>query len=236
MIEVFEELTGLATSKQIQFRVCFSSRHYPRITMAKYQELNLEDQEGHENDITVYIRNKFRVPLPERSKSHIATQIQQRASGIFLWVVLVVGILNIDADRGHAHKLKARLQEIPIDLKKLFQDIILRGTQEDTYLVPALQWIMFARRPLRCEELYQAIMQTPAARNENEEVHQTSPANMENFLLNSSKGFAELTKGKEPTVQFIHESVRDYLRDTGFQTTNSDLCRNLNGASHDYLR
>lgn len=186
MIEVFEELTELATSKQIQFRICFSSRHHPRITMAKYQE-------GHENDITVYIRNKFRVPLSERSKFHIAKQLQQRASGIFLWVVLVIGILNIDADRGHAHKLKARLQEILIDSKNLFQDIILRGTQEDNYLVPVLQWIMVARRPLRCEELYQAIMQTPAARNENEEVYQTSPANMENLLLNSSKGFAELT-------------------------------------------
>jgi hypothetical protein len=158
MVEVFEGLTELATAKQIQFRACFSSRHYPQITMSTCQQLRLEDQEGHQDDIAAYVKSKFKAPLPELSKSHIAEHIQLLASGIFLWFVLVLPIFNVDADRGHAHKLKARLKEIPIDLDKLFQDIILRGTQEDTYLVPTLQWIMFARRPLRCEELYQAIM------------------------------------------------------------------------------
>jgi ankyrin repeat protein len=243
MVEVFENLTELATARKIQFRACFSSRHYPHITMTKCQELKLEDQEGHQDDITAYIKSNFRAPLPERSKSHIAEHIQLLASGIFLWVVLVLPILNVDADRGHAHKLKARLKEIPIDLDKLFQSIILRGTQEDTYLVPTLQWIMFARRPLRCEELYQAIMQVPAVQNgdyeEDEDVYLVNgmtSENMENFLLDSSKGLAEMTKGKQPTVQFIHESVRNYLRDTGLQMITSDLCENLDGASHDYLR
>lgn len=33
---------------------------------------------------------------------------------------------------------------------------------------------------------------------------------MEKYMLSSSKGLAELTKLKSPTVQFIHESVRDF--------------------------
>ena len=34
---------------------------------------------------------------------------------------------------------------------------------------------------------------------------------MEKFIFSLSKGLAELTKSKNPTVQFIHESVREFL-------------------------
>lgn len=56
------------------------------------------------------------------------------------------------------------------------------------------------------------------------------------FILNSSKGLAELTTGKKPTVQFIHESVRDYLRETGFRVLSPDLHNSLLGFTHDYLK
>lgn len=56
------------------------------------------------------------------------------------------------------------------------------------------------------------------------------------FILNSSKGLAELTRGKKPTVQFIHESVRDYLRETGFRVLSPDLHSTLLGSTHDYLK
>lgn len=35
--------------------------------------------------------------------------------------------------------------------------------------------------------------------------------NLRNFVLDSSKGLAEITSSNEPTVQFIHESIRDFL-------------------------
>jgi hypothetical protein len=41
-----------------------------------------------------------------------------------------------------------------------------------------------------------------------------------------SKGLAEITKSKQPTVQFIHESVRDYL-------VTADL---MEGPSHERLK
>ena len=238
MIETFEELTELAAARGIEFRVCFSSRHYPHITMKTYQEMKLEDQKGHEDDIAVFVQSKLKVPLAKQSKSHIVMQIRLRASGIFLWVVLVIKLLNTDGDNGHVHKLKARLKQIPVDVNRLFEEIIHRGTEEDTYLVPTLQWIMFARRPLSCAELYHAIIRAPfagAVDAEEDFRHEVTPEMMENFLTSSTKGLAELTKGRQPTTQFIHESVRDYLRNTGFKAIASDLCNDLNGASHHYL-
>jgi hypothetical protein len=235
MIEVFEELTESAIVESVNFRVCFSSRHYPRISIDTCLELVLEGQEGHEGDIAAYIQKKLRVSA--RSKSEMAVEIQKRASGIFLWVCLVVRILNKDVDRGDAGKIKTRLKEIPDGLDKLFQDIITRGTQEDTHLIPTLQWIMFTQRPLTCRELYHAIIYTPnnglGLVSEHEKF---STENAENFLLNSTKGLAERTRGNPPKVQFIHESVRDYLSTNGFKNLAPHLTENLPGATHEFLK
>jgi hypothetical protein len=194
MIEVFEELTESAIAESVNFRVCFSSRHYPRISIDTCVELILEGQEGHEGDIAAYIQKKLKVSA--RSKSEMAVEIQKRASGIFLWVCLVVRILNEDVDHGDAGKIKTRLKEIPDGLERLFQDIITRGTREDTHLIPTLQWIMFTQRPLTCRELYHAIVYTANNGLELVSEHEKfSTENTENFLLNSTKGLAETTRG-----------------------------------------
>jgi ankyrin repeat protein len=235
MIGVFEELTESATAESINFRVCFSSRHYPRISIDTCLELILEGQGGHEGDIAAYIQKKLKVSA--RSKSEMAVEIQKRASGIFLWVCLVVRILNEDVDRGDAGKIKTRLREIPDGLDRLFRDIITRGTRDDTHLIPTLQWIMFAQRPLNCRELYHAIIHTSNDEFGLVSEHEMfNTKNAEHFLLNSTKGLAETTKGKEPRVQFIHESVRDYLGTTGLKTLAPHLAENLPGSTHEFLK
>ena len=235
MIEVFEDLTESAIAESVDFRVCFSSRHYPRISIDTCLELVLEGQEGHEGDIAAYIQKKLKVST--RSKSAMAVEIQERASGIFLWVCLVIRILNEDIDHGDARKIKTRLKEIPDGLDRLFQDIIARGTRKDTHLIPTLQLIMFTRRPLTCRELYHAIMYTPNNEPGLVSAHEKFGTDTaENFLLNSTKGLAEATRGKQPKVQFIHESVRDYLRTTGFKNLAPHLTENLSGLTHEFLK
>jgi ankyrin repeat protein len=60
---------------------------------------------------------------------------------------------------------------------------------------------------------------------------------MKKFILNSSKGLAEITKSKTPTVQFIHESVRDFLvKENGLGELFPDLGSNFQGQSHDRLK
>jgi hypothetical protein len=54
--------------------------------------------------------------------------------------------------------------------------------------------------------------------------------------LNCSKGLVELTRGKKATVQFIHESVRDYLLGTGLLDLDVNLQGDLVGASHERLK
>jgi hypothetical protein len=57
------------------------------------------------------------------------------------------------------------------------------------------------------------------------------------LVTSSSKGLAEVTKSKQPTVQFIHESVRDYLvKEKGLQDLWSGRGFELEGPSHERLK
>ena len=59
---------------------------------------------------------------------------------------------------------------------------------------------------------------------------------VETFLLVASKGLAEMTKGSHLTVQFVHESVRDYLLDKSFALFQPRLSENILSISHECLR
>jgi hypothetical protein len=229
MLEVFEDLAKSAREDHIDFHVCFSSRHHPNFCTNHSRALVLEDQVGHKNGISTYIQHKLRASV--RRKPEIVNEIKRKSSGVFLWVDLVIGILNKDSDDGTVHTIETRLQVIPNKLDDLFQTIVKQGTQEDALFVPTLQCIMFARRPLSCEELYHAVNYAYIVDFQN-----PGPDVAKKFLLNKSKGLARTTKRKRSTVQFIHESVREYLLTTGLSVLTQEPYQRFKSSSHEYLR
>ncbi|KIN08775.1 hypothetical protein OIDMADRAFT_37838 [Oidiodendron maius Zn] len=237
IVASFERLGQFAMSAQIQFHVCFSSRHYPHITIKKGIHLILEGQEGHTQDIVNYLHSDLKAG---RSKliGQIKEEILERSSGIFLWVVLVVQMLNKEFDRGRIYALRRRLDEIPNGLDELFQDILTRDSQNIEELILCLQWILYTERPIKYEELYFAILAGVAVEGlslwNTEEI---TEQDMERFILNSLKGLAETTKSKHQTVQFIYKSVRDFLlRGNGLNRLRSHLDSNFPGSSHERLK
>ncbi|KAK3380685.1 hypothetical protein B0T24DRAFT_676352 [Lasiosphaeria ovina] len=80
-----------------------------------------------------------------------------------------------------------------------------------------LVWILYSRYPLRREEFYFAVVSglDPSPEDLVWNKDFVTPDMMDRFILNSSRGLAEVTKSdphlSEATVQFIHESVRDFL-------------------------
>ncbi|KAL2863375.1 uncharacterized protein BJX67DRAFT_390638 [Aspergillus lucknowensis] len=217
MLSFFEQLGDLVACKQIRLLVCFSSRHYPHIMIENKIKLVLEDQDGHWQDISNYVHSELKAGRSNQTQL-IKDEVISRSSGIFLWVVLVVQILNKEYDRGQVHSLKRRLGEIPDGLHALLKDILLRDNHNMEQTLLCLQWILYETRPMSVEELYFAILAgiepdpkflaSWIAEDIDKEV-------MSKFVLDSSKGLAELTKSKNATIQFIHESVRDFLRDEG---------------------
>ncbi|GKZ87351.1 hypothetical protein AnigIFM59636_003769 [Aspergillus niger] len=237
MIDFIQSLGEHAISSRVQLHVCFSSRHYPHITIEKGLELILEDQEGHADDIARYLHSELKIGRSKQAEE-IRREIHEKASGIFLWMVLVVQILNREYQRGRLHALRKRLREIPAKLGDLFKDILTRDTvnMEDLFL--SIQWILFARRPLKREELYFAILSADpdnlASAWDPEDITEQE---IDRFILSTSKGLAETTKSKAKTVQFIHESVRDYLlKENGLRELWPEHQGSFEASSHDRLK
>ncbi|KAH6844621.1 hypothetical protein B0I37DRAFT_327314, partial [Chaetomium sp. MPI-CAGE-AT-0009] len=239
MISFFEEVGEMTTKANppINFKVCFSSRHYPYITIRRGLDLALEEELEHGRDIAKYLDSKLKIGHSKLAEQ-IRTDVQEKASGVFFWVVLVTEILNKEHDRGRIHGLRQKLRDIPGNLHELFRDILTRDPHNRGELLLCVQWVLFARQPLKPEQLYFAILSgvSPEALSEFDPGEITT-ADTKRFILSSSKGLAEVTKSKSPTVQFIHESVRDFLlKENGLREIWSDLGGNFEGAIHEQLK
>jgi ankyrin repeat protein len=237
MIAFFERMGEFVASSEIQFHICLSSRHYPHITIEKGIDLVLEGQEGHSQDITNYIRDKLKIGKSKLAQQ-IYTELQQKASGIFMWVVLVVEILNKEHDRGRIHVLRRRLQEIPGDLHTLFRSILTRDSHNKKELLLCIQWVLFAAKPLSPVELYYAILSgvEPDALSAWDQDEMT-PGTIERFILDSSKGLTDITASKAQRVQFIHESIRDFLlKENNLSDIWPELANNFHGTGHEALK
>ncbi|KXH55506.1 hypothetical protein CSAL01_05336 [Colletotrichum salicis] len=222
MVEVFEDLGQYAVQNNLRFYVCFSSRHYPHIDIQYGQKLTLEDQTGHEKDL---------------ADDEIIAEILQKASGVFIWVVLVVDILNKEYLRGRLFAVKSRLKEIPSKLSELFQNILTRDQENLDDLLLCIRWVLYGARPLKREEYYFAL----ASGLEPDTLGEWDPNKipfefMDCLIVSSSKGLAETTRSDDKTVQFIHESVRDYLvKNNGLRTLWPEMGAEFEAQSHNRL-
>ena len=240
LLRTWQELGDLSLDKGIRFRVCLSSRHYPTISIRAGIQFSLEDQEGHSNDIRKYTASELKPIGRGKQAEYIKHKVYTKSGSIFLWVVLVVQILKTEFDRGSIHKLDKRLDEIPMELNELFLDILVRDNKSLPELILCIQWILFAKRAIRREELYFALLagdMSELSALADWDLEELNSKVMDRHILTCSKGLAETTRSKNPSVQFIHESVREFLLQPG---TLSQLWSGFDnlapGPSHQRLR
>lgn len=239
MVTYFEELEEMALDLSIPLFICFSSRHYPSITIEYGLFITLEDQTGHSHDMKTYVERRLRL-----GKSQVAQDIRSKvllkANGVFLWLILVVDILNETYSDGALFRLQSRLDELPQGLSELFKMILIKDNKNTDELLLCLQWILFAARPLLLDEFYIAVVigvLPEEDRSEDWYIELPSSEELERFVISSSKGLAEVaTSYGGSTVQFIHESVRDFLiRDNGLRQMWPHLVQ-VTSESHDRLK
>ncbi|KAL8284609.1 hypothetical protein RB600_009162 [Gaeumannomyces tritici] len=201
-------------------------------------------RKGHTDDIEQFIKARLRLgSLGKTAKAApLRNEIRDKSSGIFLWVVLVIEILNRELINSTASisasidKLNRRFKEIPPGLYDLFEMILARDGNDLHQLDLCLKWVLFATRPLKPQELYFAVQfgldkDTSGLWDREDIIDERLDA----FVSSSSKGLAEVTRNKASQVQFIHESVRDFLLDRyGQQWSGASV--NFEGHSHDVLR
>ena len=122
-------------------------------------------------------------------------------------------------------------------LMRYFWTLLDKDNPDKQETILMLQWVLFAERLLKPEELYFAVL----AGTETEELgawnrSNDTPEMIKRFITSTSKGLIEVRKGDIETVQFIHESVNDFLlRNKRLQTLDPTLEPHAIGASHDRL-
>ncbi|KAH6677035.1 hypothetical protein F5X68DRAFT_174017, partial [Plectosphaerella plurivora] len=235
MISFFEILADAATAHSAIFRFCFASRHYPTISLRRGRVVKLDDQEGHVADIEVYVNSQLNVGQGPVAAA-ILGEILHKSQGIFMWVVLVVRILNKKYDKGRLNALRETLEALPPDLHELFRDIVKVESHGLQAMVLCLQWILFAKSALSPLELYYAIQSglsegVPDLDQVDEVVDKQ---HAERYILDVSRGLAEITK--QEIIQLIHESVGEFLRKEGLSLLTDQPSSAIPGASHERLK
>jgi len=228
-IEFLEDLAESVTRKSIQFRICFSSRYYPQITMRHHEELKLDLQPEHMQDISMYINNKLAVSA--KAKLELSPKIYDRCSGTFLWVVLVVKRLREKSDSGSTRsQLLSVLDSIPQELQDLFAAIV---AEPDDALISIVQWKLFSRSELGIKQLYFAVKTSigdaTRAYHDPEEIDFEG---MKRYLLHASRGLLEY---KSFRLNFIHESVREYFLNGGLANLDHTSPHQTSAVGHSKL-
>lgn len=209
MVEFFR----LLAEESIELRICFSSRPYPCIETEP--DFVLEREAGHSEDLAKYVSENLKAS--KRLREDLQQQILVTAKGIFLWVVLVVKILN-DEIRDGIPNPRQRLRKIPFELGDLFKEMLMRDQERPEELKLCILWVLLAKRPLNTVELRHAIWADglESGRYEVDDDSLFEDADEQSsriFAISTSKGLVEADDHKvaRPALQFIHVSVRDFL-------------------------
>ncbi|GAM41636.1 hypothetical protein TCE0_042f14899 [Talaromyces pinophilus] len=232
VVTFLESLSLDAVDAGTNLRICLSSRPYPNVSMAKNLEFTLDGNAEHNEDIEKYVRVKLKTKNPG-----ITTGILQKANGVFLWVVLVVEILNKAVDDGRPEEMQKTLVDIPSDLDNFFERVIFDNSEKNPETLLMFQLVLFSERTLSPEELVFAVI----AKRQEGYLKPRSQYEMTNDLLrarivNSSKGLIEVSAEKMRT-QFIHQTVTDFfLRNRRLERLYPTLEPDAIAASHDRIR
>ena len=222
LLRYFWRLTAAAEASGGRLSVCFSSRPELTVTNPKDAlkpfcvEVNVEDYNN--LDISSYVAKNLSLGNPGEntlvSLAAIKDSVIEKSSGIFLWVVLVVNILQSDWDNGRdIEYLRSRLYEVPPQLNELYINMI-RNVEpgEANELLHILQCVLFAGRPLLISEWHHvmALIKNPKLQSlqawKRSENFTQSDEQLIKWIKNIARGFLELKDRKAREIVPIHTS------------------------------
>ena len=227
LAEYFHELNKLVVESRTA-KICISCRHYPVASSNTSLKIHVED-ENH-NDIATYVEEKLYTERPEFSAEEYQTlkkTVVGRASGSFMWARLSISmIIRSIRDGESLAVINDELCKVPSDLGDVYEHvlktIILARNRKRTLLL--MQWVCFAERPLSVTELRYAIASDDTyIHNERQFCKDArdfvdTDEQMQKKLTSWSGGLVEARRhGDTTTVQFIHQTVNDFLRSQGLK-------------------
>ncbi|KAK7955331.1 hypothetical protein PG988_016025 [Apiospora saccharicola] len=219
--------------------LCLSCRHYPRLADSGADNQIVAEDENFD-DIKKYLYEELKRGISKEDEAMVnplAKSIADRACGSFQWVRLVTSrALRHYGDVYSLQKIKEKIEELPRTLSTLYEHITLclrneRGGQS----LKLFQWLCFAERPLTVDEIRAAMAIVPDPKYVmakdliSTEFYVENNSQMKRLIPIISGGLAEIRYTRKDQdegsgrVLFIHQSVKDYLIESGFRK----LCPSL---------
>lgn len=241
VIQFFEHLAISSVRENTKFNICLSSRYWPQFTIQHCFKSRVEI-ENH-GDIASYIQQQMeaiRSFVDEKNQLDVLeSKLRDKAKGTFLWVVLVVQELLTAYESGATlGEIDKILDDVPPDLSQFYQHQIKNTKYDDRHqMLSMLQCVFYSMRPLLPTELRCLLAFGHKSFSSYSEWAQSSDyvvsdAQMEKRIREKSKGLLEIAELPElpedhdgtkllhdckRIVQFIHQSVRDFLSKDGLE-------------------
>lgn len=265
VIHTFEDLASSSLSEGTHFSICLSSRYWPqfRIQHCFIARVELENKN---DIVTYVQKALESTQIDEDLQLHadLRAEILSKAKGTFLWVVLVVReLLNSSTAGATLGELRDIVQRVPPDLDQFYQHQLqsTKGADRERML-RLLQLVFYAQRALSPTELRYALAFGSGAYASYAEWSQSgeyirSDEQMEKRIREHSKGLVEVaqlpqddqnphdTYGIHPrdsaslskaVVQFIHQSVRDFLTADGFSFLRDNRWPTPSADGHEFMK
>ena len=212
----------VALSRSAKIRIVITSRPAPSL-WSRSNHLSCIDlrQAPQHNDIDIagYVHTEVtKLSIKKKCTKELDTAIRSclltQSSGSFLWVQLVLQILDQQPTTGSMRQV---LENLPDSLSELFVYFLHRSsTFEGLSLLRILYYVMEAKSPLRIADLKAllALSQWPDSHSEivrlptMEIILENSPIDLERDLHGN---LAPLLRIQEGIVTLVHQSLRDFL-------------------------
>ncbi|VUC37866.1 unnamed protein product [Clonostachys rosea] len=214
LIEYFRQILLSLPSTSYQIGICFSCRHYPIIPGNGGLEVVLEEENS--EDISLFVKRSLLVNNNDLN-DELFDLIIGRARGVFLWAMLVVREVSRMAIEGESMTtMQAEIARIPRGLFPFYEELV-RSSKNHPAMLNLIQWLCFSGKPLNVEELQWALVVDPKSPMSTFEDYRASESfissdRFESRIRTLSCGLVEV---RFLTVQFIHQSVREFFLDQG---------------------
>jgi hypothetical protein len=222
----FHELNDLLHRRKLRSTICFSCCHFPIVATNRGQEIYVED-ENH-TDILAYVKDKLHAELLiNETENNYLTELQETivkgAQGVFQWAALVVAMTVRYHNHGKSRaEIRKMLAKVPRELGDVYKHILSEVIDEDDYphTLRLMRWVCLAERPLTVKEasFAMSLPDTELCPSESPPVQLELPAHdsMLRQVISLSGGLIESKQHKnEQILQFIHQSVKDFLLKDG---------------------
>jgi len=242
----FHELNDLLHRKKLQSTICFSCRHFPIVADNQGHDICVENE--NRADILIYVCDELhrRLSIGEAEKQYMAElqdTIIRGAQGVFQWAALAVAL----AVRYHNHgksvrEIRQMLAEVPEKLGNVYKHILSEVIDKDDYhqTLRLMRLVHLAERPLTIAEMCFAMSLPNTEISDSEfsfvELGLPTQDAMVRQIVSLSGGLIELRQHeKGQIIQFIHQSVNDFLLRDGLQFLDKTSSGDLIGQGHHQL-